>query len=60
MAKSFGRAFSPGRVNKMSPTPSKFEDPPSYFEPPGVQNMNPKEYTVEGSTGKEYTVKKCA
>lgn len=47
-----------GRGNKMTPTPSKYEAPPSNNEAPGVQNMNPKEYTVEGSTEKEYTVKK--
>jgi hypothetical protein len=46
-----------GRVKESSPTCSEYEHPCSNNEPPGVQNMNTKEYTVEGSTEKEYTVK---
>ena len=46
-----------GRVKDSSPTCSEYEHPCSDNEPPGVQNMNPKEYTVEGSTENEYTVK---
>jgi hypothetical protein len=49
-----------GRVNKTSPTCSEYEHPCSNNEPPGVQILNPKEYTVEGSTGKENTVKQEA
>jgi DNA-binding MarR family transcriptional regulator len=49
-----------GRVNKTSPTCSEYEHPCSNNEPPGVQILNPKEYTVEGSTGNEYTEKQEA
>ncbi|HML94353.1 MAG TPA: hypothetical protein PKC29_02860, partial [Thermodesulfobacteriota bacterium] len=44
----------------LSYTPSEFEDPPSNNEAPGVQNLNPKEYTVEGRLRKENTVKEEA
>jgi len=44
----------------LSYTPSEFEDPPSNIEPPGLQNLNTKEYTVEGSSNKEDTVKEDA
>jgi hypothetical protein len=47
-------------VNKTTPTPSKYEAPPSNNEASTLHYMNPKEYTVEGSTGKEYTVKQEA
>lgn len=47
-----------GRVKESSPTRSEYEHPCSDNEQPDVQNMNTKEYTVEGSTEKEYTVKK--
>lgn len=47
-----------GRMNESSPTCSEYEHPCSDNEQPDVQNMNTKEYTVEGSTEKEYTVKK--
>ena len=46
-----------GRVKKTSPTCSEYERPCSNNEPPGVQNMNPKEYTVEPGAENEYTVK---
>lgn len=46
-----------GRVNKTSPTCSEYEHPCSNNDPPGVQNMTPKEYTVEPGAVKEYTVK---
>jgi hypothetical protein len=49
-----------GRVKKTSPTHSKCEVPPSNNEVPPLQNMNPKEYTVEPGTEKEYTVNKAA
>ena len=49
-----------GRVKDSSPTRSEYEHPCSDNEPPGVQNMNPKEYTVKGSTENEYTVNKEA
>ncbi|MEW6143499.1 MAG: hypothetical protein AB1598_00615 [Thermodesulfobacteriota bacterium] len=47
-------------LKKTSPTRSEYEHRCSDNEHPGVQNLNPKEYTVEGSTGKEDTVKKEA
>jgi hypothetical protein len=56
----FLSADEEGRVNESSPTRSEYEHPCSDNEPPGVQNMNPKEYTVEPGTENEYTVKKEA
>ncbi len=47
-------------VNEMSGTCSLDEQGCSCGEQPGVQNMNTKEYTVEGSAEKEYTVKEEA
>lgn len=44
------------KVKETSPTRSQYEHPCSDNEHPGVQNMNTKEYTVKGSTRKEYTV----
>ena len=43
-----------------SPTPSKYEDPPSNNEPPPLQNLNPKEYTYKENTTKVDTEKKAA
>ncbi len=40
------------RVKESSPTRSEYEHPCSNNEPPGVQNMNPKEYTVKKETHK--------
>ena len=40
----------------LSYTPSKNEVPPSFNEASTLQNMKPKEYTVEGSSNKEDTV----
>lgn len=40
----------------LSYTPSKNEGPPSFNEASTLQNMKPKEYTVEGSSNKEDTV----
>lgn len=40
----------------LSYTPSKNEVPPSFNEASTLQNMKPKEYTVEGNSNKEDTV----
>ncbi|MEW6144856.1 MAG: helix-turn-helix domain-containing protein [Thermodesulfobacteriota bacterium] len=57
VSSNFAVSEEEGRVNKTSPTCSEYEHPCSDNEQPDVQNMNTKEYTVEGNTGKEHTVK---
>lgn len=45
-------------VTEASATRSEYDSPCSNDDPPGGQNMTPKEYTVEGSSSKEDTVVK--
>jgi len=49
-----------GMVTEASATRSEYDPACSNTDPPGGQNMTPKEYTVEGSAEKENTVKEEA